>query len=372
MNQPQPGGGRALARRLRQLRTQQLGRSVKQDQLGTALKCSVPLISSWESDRGTVMPSEDWLRLYARFFATRRSIEENPPRLLEPDELKPAEAAEQDRLERELVGLRTAELGAGTSTVVSPSSEPPAFDPWRFPPGQPIIIVCAALPQEYRSRMPYTDPEDPDYIALYRYSDLDSLLELHGHLRALNPDNPIEARLAPDMSATDYQQHVVLLGGVDWNGATRRMLVQIQRRDPTRGMPVRQQGFDKDDPEGDAKAGFFVDGRPYKPIMDDTSSKKQLVEDVAHFFRGPNPLRPERTVTICNGMYGRGVLGAVLALTRAPYREGNSKFIRQRFGSSPVYSILCRVQIMRGEVATPDWTVADNVFDTWPKPDGDA
>jgi hypothetical protein len=369
----QPSGiePRALARRLRELRTQQFGRSVKQDQLGAALKCSVSLISSWESDRGTVMPSKEWLRLYARFFATKRSIKESPPRLLAPDELKPAEAAERDRLGHELVGLRTAELGASPSTVVPPSSPAPrAFDPWHFGTGEAIRIVCAELPEEMRERMPYTDPRDPDYIGLYRFSDLDSLLELYGYLRAVNPESPIEARLAPTMSASDYMQHVVLLGGVDWNDSTRYMLEQIQRAGPTRGMPVRQQGFDKDDPG--AEVGFFVDDAafPAQVVPDANSpSNTRLVQDVAHFFRGPNPLAANRTVTICNGMYGRGVLGAVLPLTRDCYRQCNAQFIRNRFGDSNVYSILTQVQILRGEVVTPDWTMDGTVLHEWPPPE---
>ncbi|MER6169855.1 hypothetical protein [Streptosporangium sp. NPDC001681] len=35
----------------------------------------------------------------------------------------------------------------------------------------------------------------PDsYIDLDRFSDLDSLFELHGHLRAANPDSPVTLR----------------------------------------------------------------------------------------------------------------------------------------------------------------------------------
>ncbi len=40
--------------------------------------------------------------------------------------------------------------------------------------------------------MPYTDPLDPDFIELYRYSDPDALLELFGHLRAANPASPVQ------------------------------------------------------------------------------------------------------------------------------------------------------------------------------------
>ena len=39
--------------------------------------------------------------------------------------------------------------------------------------------------------MPYTDPLDPDFISVYRYSDPDALIELFGHLRAANPTSPV-------------------------------------------------------------------------------------------------------------------------------------------------------------------------------------
>jgi hypothetical protein len=241
-----------------------------------------------------------------------------------------------------------------------------AFDPWRFPPGEPIRIVCGEVPEDWLARMPYTDPRDPDYIALYRFADLDSLLEIYGYLSRVNPDSPVVAKLPRDMSASDYQQHVVLLGGVDWNEATRYMLEQIQRVDPTRGMPVRQQGFDENEPETE---GFYVEDASFRAHLAMHGDPPRLIEDVAHFFRGPNPANAARTVTFCNGMYGRGVLGAVLALTGASYRERNARFIQNRFGDgAETYSVLSRVRILGGEVVAPDWTVSGNVLHEWPEP----
>jgi transcriptional regulator with XRE-family HTH domain len=353
------GERRALARRLRELRTEHFGRVIGQLQLSTALGCSVPSISSWESAKGSALPSEDRLRSYAAFFSTRRSISGSEARVLSLNELEPAERGERERLESELLKLRAAEGGVvaverGPTEPVSVS----ASDPWRFTPGEPIRIVCAEPPREELEKIPYTDPNDPDYIALRRYSDLDSLLELHGYLNRVNPDSPIEARIPRRMTALDNEQHVVLLGGVDWNTATRDMLNQIQRFTPTSGMPVRQN--DRDDDE----AGFIVDDQLYAAHL----VSQRLIEDVAHFYRGPNPLNPERTVTICNGMYGRGVLGAILALTRRSHRERNAEYIQEHFEDSLAYSILMRVRIVGGEVGTPDWTVSGTVLHRWSVP----
>ena len=44
--------------------------------------------------------------------------------------------------------------------------------------------------------MKYTDLDSPDYIQLYTYSELDALFELYGHLRAANPANQVDLRIA--------------------------------------------------------------------------------------------------------------------------------------------------------------------------------
>lgn len=51
------------------------------------------------------------------------------------------------------------------------------MDIFEFPDGNDVAIVCAELPE--RLRMPYTDPASPDYAPLYRFADLDALIEIH-------------------------------------------------------------------------------------------------------------------------------------------------------------------------------------------------
>jgi hypothetical protein len=105
--------------------------------------------------------------------------------------------------------------------------EAPSIGPWRFPDGKSITIVCAELPPEMLERMSYIPPGDPDYVELYTYADLDSLFELHGHLRAANPVNQLKYRTT-QLQSDDYTAHLVSLGGVDWNEATCALLEQLQ------------------------------------------------------------------------------------------------------------------------------------------------
>ncbi len=92
-----------LARRLRALRKQGWpGKRITQEQLGEAFDVSVPLISSWERPRDPVAPPEHRLEAYATFFATSRSVERKPFRLLALSQL-----TEDEQVLREFAARRT-------------------------------------------------------------------------------------------------------------------------------------------------------------------------------------------------------------------------------------------------------------------------
>jgi hypothetical protein len=143
----------------------------------------------------------------------------------------------------------------------------------------------------------------------------------------------------------DYTAHLVLLGGVDWNIVSG----------------LRRTGF------AQRLRWSRVDARQFKAVLATSGSRPVLLEDVAHFFRAPNPFNIKRTLTMCNGMYGRGTLGAVRALTDARFRDRNEEYLRKRFGASDTASILARVRIVNGKVVTPDWTRADTRLHEWPR-----
>ncbi|KJK45111.1 hypothetical protein UK23_27130 [Lentzea aerocolonigenes] len=344
-----------LAGRLRSLRTtSQTGKAIAQRQLAEALGVSVPLLSSWERRHDPVLPPEHRLAAYATFFATARSVERQPFRIIA--QLTCDEQAVRDSLLAELTGLReSAERGIPIE-VASPFAD----DLWRFPATQDITIVCAELPDRLLTQRPFTDPEDPDYAELYRYSDLDSLLELHGHIRALNPSSNVQVRSgASSLEPDRYTGHLVLLGGVDWNQVTAGVL---HRAD----LPVRQQNRAEDSDV----TGFEVAERgaltTFRPVLRNQGYRKVIVEDVAHFGRVSNPFNLKRTITICNGAHSRGVLGAVRALTDARFRDRNNAYVRSRFAGSDTFSILSRVQVLQGSVVTPDRTDPDHLLHEWP------
>ncbi|HEX7307398.1 helix-turn-helix transcriptional regulator [Lentzea sp.] len=343
-----------LARRLRSLRKQHWsGIRITQEQLAHAFGVSVPLISSWERSSDPAVPPVHRLDAYATFFATARSIEQTPYGM--PGRLDDVEQAAKASLLAELTELRDRVMSESPDEDTSPLTD----NLWRFPPDEDITIVCSELPERLLSERPFTDPEDPDYVALYRFSDLDSLLELHGHIRAINPSNNVRVLSgAASLPVDAYTSHLVLLGGIDWNKVTAEVLRRID-------LPIRQQ----ERPEDSDTAGFevVVDGtvKVFKPVLRRIGKRQVLEEDVAHFYRSRNPFNRKRTATICNGVYSRGVLGAVRALTDQRFRDRNNDHLVRRFGGQETISVLSRVQVLQGAVVTPDWTSPEFLLHEW-------
>jgi hypothetical protein len=365
-----------LARRLRDLREVHFpSRKVKQSELAEALSgdgrraASVPLISSWESQTNPKVPPAVRIRDIATFFATPRSLDGRVSRLLAIDEMTAPERVARERLLDELTRLRREALdaprasvsGTVTSSATQEIEESLSAGPYRINPGERITIVSALLPPKLVQRMPYTDPLDPDYIDLYRYSDPDALLEMFGHLRATNPTSRVQFRAPDQLEADHYTEHLVSLGGVDWNEATSSALERLQ-------LPVRQ--ITDWDTEGGA---YFEaeeeDGRKvaHHPRLEMSGDRKILREDVALFARAISPFNRKRYLTICNGMYGRGTYGAVRALTDERFRDRNADFLRVTFGDAPAFCVLIRVTVQNGTVLTPDWTLPETRLFEWPR-----
>lgn len=325
-----------LPGRLRALRSD-YGRKVSQGDIAKAFRVSTALISSWEG--GRARPSDRRLEAYARLFSTSRSFADGHAHLLDVADLTQPERHRYEELKAELCGV------------------PAPADPLRYGEDELVTIVCAPLPADMRASMPYADRLDPDHVELYTYADLDALFELTGYLRQVNPRNRFAIKLASDMDRLDLYTHLILLGGVDWNELTRHLL-------DTLPIPVTQVSRD-----GEAGAFEVVDHGEHRslvPTLSFEGGRQVLREDVAHFCRAPNPYNNARTVTMFNGMYGRGTHGVVRALTDARFREANARYLERRFAGSGIASLICRVSIPGGIVATPDWCDPHARLHEWP------
>lgn len=326
-----------LGRRLREIR---VANGLTQPQFGRLLGVSSPLISSWE--HGHTVPSARRLREIATSLA----------RITD-------EAGSDQELERELLRLHT---DASPNAARADRTTGAGADPWRFSGNHGVTIVCGFLNDELRRKMPYTDINDPDYVRLYNYADLDSLLEVHGHIRAFNPGLEVQLKAAPEMTEQDYTSHLIVIGGVDFNEATRKLQQKLHP-------PMIQRSF-FEDPQ--AAFDLLDNGRVVRRFGATLregarpGGKGVLVEDVGNFMHGPNPYnRIHTTFTICNGMYGRGVLGAVRALTDRYFHDRNVRYLSDHFRPGSTYSLLFAVEPFMHTVHTPDWTIRDTLVYQW-------
>ena len=340
-----------LARRLRQLRLQQFP-SVRltQEKLARALSAEEPLaagtVSSWESASSPKLPPRHRLLAYARFFATQRSVEA-APQLLPFEVLTPDEQATYKKLGKELLELRSL-------VATDSDDEDIAFSrSWHFTGDGPITLICAELPDDQTG--PLASLSNPNHTELQKFADLDALVELHGHVRAENPEMAVHFMMPPDVDHDDLTGHIILIGGVIWNEITGRLSAMAK-------LPVRQ--VDRGLESGEIFiAGLEGDEREFWPQWMD-EDEKVLTEDVGLLARVPNPLNSSRTLTICNGIHSRGVYGAVRTLTDTHLRESNERYIAANFGNSS-FAILMSVQVIKNKTMTPDFNSDGVVLYQW-------
>jgi hypothetical protein len=275
------------------------------------------------------------LNAYARFFATRRSLE-GGPHLLALNDLDDEERERFHELEDELLALHPGN-----------TDEEPRRALLSFGDREPVVIICPEAPPSARG--PLADADEPNFTRLHRYADIDALIEIFGHIRALNPTMPVFYRLPSDIQKDDLQNHLVLVGGTGWNPAVRRILSQLSK------LPI-EQIEDERLPTGEVFRLKKDDDREeqiYFPMTEEFDGKTEVVEDLALVARLPNPLNSSRTLTIFNGVHSRGVLGAVLTVTDETVRPANEKYIA-KWSYTDSFALLVKVPVWSGEVLAPD------------------
>jgi transcriptional regulator with XRE-family HTH domain len=343
--QPAPDAYR-LATRLRELREREFVR-LTQSQLGQAFgtpedPLSPAAISMWENPSSGRLPPPSRLEAYALLFCTPRSFE-GGVHMLGVDELTQGEQDRREELRRELLALRDS--AEARDPAPSPSR---AQAMWHFPDGAPITLVCDRL----ANRPPHADPSDPNYIRLAGLADLDTLVDIHGAVKAYNPTSQVVITAAQDLTQRDVANHLVLIGGRVWKTVTpwfsRIFPIPIDREDPfDRGAIVVH------DLEG-AEREF-----KYTVVGD------KLVEDVGFFARGENPAAPLRTLTMCSGVTTRGVRGAAHCFIDPEMRGRNEQYVIPRFPDGSTYCIVMRVPVVNNDPLTPDLSIAGNRLFEW-------
>ncbi|WP_305782381.1 hypothetical protein [Symbioplanes lichenis] len=343
-----------LAHRLRTLRDQS---KLTQGELAAIFSADgrqvgAAAISSWERVNNPAPVPESRLEPYARLPALRDG------RLTGPDELAPEQRQAYDTLLRELTAL--SEEARGGSPAADAARAPTARS-WFFSDGGPVTIITPDAPSDAKG--PYGDESNPNYTALYESLDLDALIELHGHVRAENGLSfPVHFKPAASVESDDLSGHLVLIGGIAWNPVTRRLLRELDY------LPVRQMAVPEVSTGEIFAVGHGAAERRFLPVFSQGNGAPagELEEDVGLLARVPNPFNSSKTLTLCNGIHSRGVLGAVRTLTDARIREANEAYLAARFPRGR-YGLLVRVRVFHGEALSPDLQNQDNILYAWPE-----
>lgn len=336
MAEPDPA---ALARRLRQLRDSRWpDRRFTQQHVAGALGVALSSISSWENTRVVKIPPPNRLADYALLFATPRSYERDRLRLLPPDSLTEDERRARDELAAELDELRLASMGGAKATS----------SPWRFDDRGPVRIICGLNPD----RPANASARHHNYMQLAGYADLDSLVELFGHVRSQNPDADVRFELADRFEPDDAKAHLVVLGGLNrltgWAAGTV-------------DLPVEQIS-DPDIPDGEV---FRLKAEPDRVFRPRFAADDEVVEDVGLFYRAPNPFSAAHTLTLCSGVFTRGVYGAVRMLTDLGLRGENQDVLHAMFGDESTFGLLMAVPIWDHATLTPNLRNSKTVHFSW-------
>ncbi|WP_165952639.1 helix-turn-helix domain-containing protein [Kribbella albertanoniae] len=371
-----PSPEAVLADRLRALRqAQRLTQARLARALGGAKGISVSAISSWENSSDPKLPPAGRLRAYALFCARDHSAEATP-QLGREEDLNASEREKFDALYQELIGLRdaarkkpgTAAAGAGL---------------WTFEAG-PVTIICPEAPAAYRS--PLADEANPNHTRMYRYADVDALIELWGHLRARNPElEDLAHKLPEEAVSPDLTGHLIVLGGIVWNDVAHQLqplmrdlpIQQVEVPDLLNGEVFRLPDGQEFRPQwGEYERTLEKPPTKEQITADQTEDvwrdgkRRGLLEDVAFLARVPNPLNHTRTLTVCSGVYSRGVVGAVRALTDIAVRERNEAYLASRFPGGS-FALLLRVPLVNGAAMSPDLEIPYNRLYEW-SPDDEA
>ncbi len=310
-------------------------------------------ISSWENARRPAPLPESRLEPYARLFAVPVRGRSGHPDLISERSLTAEQVRQRDTLLEELRALWQAarETGAGASS---------SFRSWFFDDDGPLVIVAPDAPPEVQDLL--ADPRNPNYTQLHGFADLDALMELHGHIRSENESTyPVRFTRASELDADALSGHLVLLGGIGWNELTDHILRTLTC------LPVRQFEIPQ------LKSGeIFAVGHDEEEIRFEPRwspiDTELLIEDVGFLARLRNPYNSSRTLTLCNGIHSRGVLGAVRALTDARVRDANESYLFERF-STEDYAVLMRVPVYQGQALSPDLGNPDSILYEWSSAD---
>ena len=195
-----------------------------------------------------------------------------------------------------------------------------------------------ALQSTFREYMPNWAPPARSYATQILSNETSALIRMvdtpelfGGELRIL--------------AAVDFADGKIVRWVDYWDSSSFDDDLYLQFRTPAEHFPTDLKDGDVfriNVPDGD-KPGLFY------PEYEDLGDGKELTADVGYIGRLRHPFKTNRTLTICNGIFSHGVLGAVRCLTDPRVREENERYLADRFPDGK-FAMLLRVDVVDNRI----------------------
>ena len=219
---------------------------------------------------------------------------------------------------------------------------------WGIQNGDRVVVVCSELDEPAKRQ----NVEEREFIYALKYGDVDAYFEVIVTLLRLYPRIKLRALSSGEAESTpiDMGQHLVLIGGPDYNAIAARLLrknvTQLQYRSPY--LPEKPRVA-----AGEITLYHVQEDREY---FDRTDEK-----DYGYFERVPNPNNPEKTIVFIGGCHTIGVTGAAKAFSMAQSEHGeipplvlsNAKVVAQAVRRSAAFAVVLPIERVGQTINTP-------------------
>lgn len=169
---------------------------------------------------------------------------------------------------------------------------------WGIKDGDFVVVVCSELDEEDSQHV-----EPREFIYTRKYGDIDAYFEVVITLLRLFPRIKLQVMSSGEAESTrvDMTQHVILIGGPDYNAITRNILQKGVTRYVYRS------------PEENASPTYPGEIVLYCGQTDHESCESIDEKDYGYFERIRNPNNPATNVILIGGCHTLGVTGAAKA-----------------------------------------------------------
>jgi hypothetical protein len=225
---------------------------------------------------------------------------------------------------------------------------------WGLKDGDHVIVVCSELPN-IEERQFVKDVEDEskrEFIYNLKYGDVDAYFEVIVTLLRLFPKIKLRILSSGEVEQirADFTQHLILIGGPDYNSITKKYLkkgiTQIDYRCP--------------------ETNECSSIHPNEIVIFDRASGQEYCEftsekDFGYFERIKNPDDPRKNIILIGGCHTIGVTGAVKAFSMFESERGetpavvlqNARLIAKRISQKSEFVVLVEAERLSQTIKAP-------------------